>query len=157
MLNVSGRKRVIIIFITVIFMEVFLSGCLGEHQTCHECGGVGSWESSEEIVEFGGYCDRCDGDGEIGLFINDEETEDTLSIALVIIIIMIIVFIGMFLISYYKKPITPPSQQQYSQPYLQQQYPPPPPPQQSQIRLCNSCRREIPTDSRLCPYCGLQQ
>ena len=27
---------------------------------------------------------------------------------------------------------------------------------QSQIRYCNSCREQIPVDSRLCPYCGEQ-
>ena len=33
-------------------------------------------------------------------------------------------------------------------------YPSPPP---SQIRYCNRCRRPIPFDSKLCPYCGVQQ
>jgi hypothetical protein len=27
----------------------------------------------------------------------------------------------------------------------------------SEIRYCNSCRRQIPIDSNLCPYCGVQQ
>ncbi len=28
---------------------------------------------------------------------------------------------------------------------------------QSQVRYCNNCRKQIPFDSKLCPYCGEQQ
>jgi hypothetical protein len=31
------------------------------------------------------------------------------------------------------------------------------PQQLNQIRYCNNCKRQIPFDSRLCPYCGFQQ
>jgi Na+/proline symporter len=30
-------------------------------------------------------------------------------------------------------------------------------PRQIQARICNFCRRQIPNDSRLCPYCGRTQ
>jgi len=29
--------------------------------------------------------------------------------------------------------------------------------QQPQSRQCNSCKKQIPIDSKLCPYCGLEQ
>jgi hypothetical protein len=31
------------------------------------------------------------------------------------------------------------------------------PQQLNQIKYCNNCKRQIPFDSRLCPYCGVQQ
>ena len=61
---------------------------LGLHRTCPRCGGWGRDPATLGLTR----CPMCGGDGEVGIFMNDEYLEDILSfIGLIVVIISVIV------------------------------------------------------------------
>jgi len=82
------------------------------------------------------------------------ESDTIIFIMITIIIIVIICFSLIFLLTKKKKAKTKqqslPNERPY-QPQNQQLSQ-----QQSQIRYCLSCKKQIPIDSKLCPYCGFE-
>ena len=87
--NVNGSKPIfkISILLILIFLTISLSGCLGEHKECPECGGTGRDPSLLFLTE----CPVCGGDGEVGMFIEDEGLEDILSYLILFIIVISII------------------------------------------------------------------
>jgi hypothetical protein len=85
--NISFFKK--LAFLTLLFLVLLTTftsayGFLGQHRTCPRCGGTGR----DPYTLFLTPCPMCDGDGKIGIFINDEKLEDFISYLLIIIIIV---------------------------------------------------------------------
>ncbi len=94
------KKTVVILFAVTIFLTLLLSGCLGQHKTCPDCGGIGRNPGTLFFTE----CPTCGGDGEVGMIIPDEELEDILSYIAVIIIVVVFIVIIINEIAKYVKP-----------------------------------------------------
>lgn len=109
-----------IIFLIVIFILLFsLSGCLGNHETCSNCDGTGREVETLFLTE----CGTCGGDGEVGLFMNDEGTEDALSWILLLVIIIVVVVVIIIEVSKHSQPSQPSQPTQPTQPTQPQYYP----------------------------------
>ena len=85
------KKIIVILSTSIIFLTLLLSGCLGAHQECPRCEGSGRDPGTFFFTE----CPNCDGDGEVGLYMDDEGLEDTLSFVFVMVFIIVIVVLWM--------------------------------------------------------------
>lgn len=68
-------------------------GLFGQHKTCPRCGGTGL----DPATLFLTACPTCGGDGEVGIFMDDEDLEDSvsfLSIAAIVILLIVGVIVG---------------------------------------------------------------
>ena len=68
-------------------------GLFGKHKTCPRCGGTGRDPGTLFLTP----CPTCGGDGEVGIFMDDEDLEDSvsfLSIAAIVILLIVGVVVG---------------------------------------------------------------
>lgn len=86
------KRTIILLSTSIILLTMLLSGCLGSHQECPRCEGSGRDPGTFFFTE----CENCDGDGEVGLFMDDEGLEDILSFVFIMIIIVLIIVIIAF-------------------------------------------------------------
>ena len=171
-------KAVTKIFVLlVIFVATMLtSGCLGYHGICPHCEGLGLDPDYIFFTE----CPVCGGDGEVGLFINNEHTEDILSYIVVFLIGLGVtgVIIGSVLHSMKSNktivqpvvmqqpniPLPPPP---VESPLNSEQNPAPPPSSSNYVPRPPRLNQNIPlppsidkvevhedTPMSICPYCG---
>ena len=126
-----------------MLLGIMTSGCLGKHETCPHCGGLGLDPDYLFLRE----CPVCDGDGEVGLFIEDEKAEDIISY--IILIILIASLIGAIVEGIAKSTKSKSKGQKVPPVIIQQQVQ-----REYYQKYCESCGRTIPIDSILCPYCG---
>lgn len=86
-LRLVKRELIIFILFSLLAMNFFVHSALclfGLHRTCPRCGGWGRDPATLGLTR----CPMCSGDREVGIFMNDEHLEDSLSfIGLVIIIV----------------------------------------------------------------------
>jgi len=83
------KKNLVLLSTCIIFLTLLLTGCLGSHQECPRCEGSGRDPGTFFFTE----CENCGGDGEVGLFMDDEGLEDLLSFVFVFVIIVLIIVI----------------------------------------------------------------
>ena len=82
-----------LVFFTLVFLTLSIpfvssaSGFFGQHKTCPRCGGIGR----DPITLFLTSCPTCGGDGEVGIFMDDEDTEDLLSFLLIGVIVVVVI------------------------------------------------------------------
>ena len=82
-----------LVFFTLVFLVLLFtfassaSGFLGQHRTCPRCGGIGR----DPATLFLTPCPTCGGDGEVGIFMDDEDLEDGLSFLLVGVIVIVVI------------------------------------------------------------------
>ena len=97
------KKR--LVFFTLAFLLLSItfvssaSGLFGQHETCPRCGGTGRDPGTIFLTP----CPTCDGDGEVGIFMDDEDTEDLLSFLLVGVIVVVVIAAAVAALA--KKPI----------------------------------------------------
>ena len=66
------KIKMIILIAILLCITISTSGCLGSHEVCPECAGAGRDPGTLYLTE----CEHCGGDGEVGLFMADEDAED---------------------------------------------------------------------------------
>jgi len=84
------KKLVLFVLVFLILSMSFTSsvfGFFGQHRTCPRCGGIGR----DPATLFLTSCPTCGGDGEVGIFMDDEDTEDLLSFLLVGVIVVVVI------------------------------------------------------------------
>ena len=96
-MNETKRRKCIIrkklIFFTLVFLVLPIiiaspvSAFFGQHRTCPRCAGIGR----DPATLFLFPCPTCGGDGEVGIFMDDEDIEDFLSFLLVGVIVVIVI------------------------------------------------------------------
>lgn len=82
-----------LVFFTLVFL--LLSGTLtsstygffGQHRICPRCHGLGR----DPATLFLTSCPTCGGDGEVGIFMDDEDLEDGLSFLFVGVIVILMI------------------------------------------------------------------
>lgn len=99
------RKKLVLMILVFLMASIpfvsSASGFLGQHHTCPRCGGVGR----DPATLFLTLCPMCGGDGEVGIFMNDEDLEDTLSfLGVGVIVIAVIVGVAGAVIKGLRKP-----------------------------------------------------
>ncbi|MEW5760152.1 MAG: zinc ribbon domain-containing protein [Candidatus Thermoplasmatota archaeon] len=137
------KEEIVPISITfcILSLLIFFSGCLGEHNTCPHCDGTGRNPETLGVTS----CPKCGGDGKVGLFLNDEGSEDLLSFLVVgILLIVVIVEICLYASKQSREATLQP------QTIIMQ---PPVHSQPTEKRFCVSCGRFILFDTQICPYC----
>jgi len=78
---------VLVFLVSSIIITPSAYGFFGIHKTCPRCSGIGR----DPATLFLTSCPTCGGDGEVGVFMNDENLEDGLSFLGVGVIIIAIV------------------------------------------------------------------
>ena len=85
------RKK--LVFFTLIFLVLLINftssayGFFGQHRTCPRCNGLGR----DPATLFLTSCPTCGGDGEVGIFMDDEDLEDGLSFLFVGVIVIVLI------------------------------------------------------------------
>ena len=83
--NLTLFTLVFLLLSTTIVSSV--SGFFGQHRTCPRCGGLGR----DPATLFLTSCPTCGGDGEVGIFMDDEDLEDGLSFLFVGVIVIAVI------------------------------------------------------------------
>ena len=82
-----------LVFFALVFLVLSVTfaplsyGLFGLHKTCPRCGGTGR----DPATLFLTSCPKCGGDGTIGIFMDDDDLEDTLSFIFVGFIIVVVI------------------------------------------------------------------
>ena len=96
-IDLSSKEECIIrkklVFFALLFLVLSMSfassasGFFGQHRTCPRCGGLGR----DPATLFLTSCPTCGGDGEVGIFMDDEDLEDGLSFLFVGVIVIVVI------------------------------------------------------------------
>jgi len=82
-----------LVFFTFVFLVLLISfapsasGFFGQHRTCPRCQGIGR----DPATLFLTACPTCGGDGEVGIFMDDEKLEDGLSFLFAGVIVIVVI------------------------------------------------------------------
>ena len=85
------RKK--LVFFALVFLVLSMSfassasGFFGQHRTCPRCDGIGR----DPATLFLTSCPTCGGDGEVGIFMDDEDIEDVLSFLFIGVIVIVVI------------------------------------------------------------------
>jgi uncharacterized protein (DUF983 family) len=87
------RKNAYVYIFTLLFLILLIiaappvSALFGIHRTCPRCEGIGRDPGTLFLTS----CPTCGGDGEVGVFVHDEDVEDVASFLLVGVIIILVI------------------------------------------------------------------
>jgi len=80
--DIMGKTTKIGFIVIILLLAILTTGCLGKDEDCEDCGGTGGDPNTLFLMQ----CTTCDGDGKVGMFIDDEDFEDNLSYVIVFLI-----------------------------------------------------------------------
>ena len=77
----------LVFLVLLITATPLVSALFGMHRTCPRCGGLGLDPANLFLTS----CPTCGGDGEVGVFMDNEDVEDVTSFLLVGVIIILVI------------------------------------------------------------------